>query len=105
MTLDQRGAPRFDGACDSGPFEFGGCPLFELANTYVIVPEAHEACEIHVRDVTVLGPSGSLDGTVGQRAVLFDEVVIGGDATIAIDSNIQVTSALEEAARAGFEVP
>jgi hypothetical protein len=58
-----------------------------------------------VRDVTVLGPSGSLDGTVGQRAVLFDEVVIGGDATIAIDSNIQVTSALEEAARAGFEVP
>ncbi|MCP4249023.1 MAG: hypothetical protein GY778_18420, partial [bacterium] len=24
-TFDQRGAPRFDGACDSGAFEYGGC--------------------------------------------------------------------------------
>lgn len=106
LVADQRAAPRFDGACDSGAFEFGGCPLLELMDDMVVTTEVYEECEIHAGPgFSVLGPGGDLTLTAGKQVVLFDGVEIDGTATIGLDPDLQITAALEAAARAGFEVP
>ena len=106
VALDQRGAPRFDGSCDSGAFEFGGCPILELVSQTVVASESYEECEIRLGAAfLVLPPGGDLTLVAGKQVVFDNDVEIGGTATIAIEPDLQVLSALEAAAKAGFRLP
>jgi hypothetical protein len=108
LELDQRGAPRFDGACDSGSFEFGGCPRLDLADDIVVSTELYEECEIRVGpNYTVAGPHGNLTVTSGKPVTLFTGfgVEAGCVVTIGIDGDLQLLSAMEAAAEAGWSGP
>jgi len=72
----------------------------------VVTTEVYGECDIHAGpDFSVVGPGGDLTLTAGKQVVFFDGVEIDGTATIGIDPDLQVTAALEAAARAGFRVP
>jgi hypothetical protein len=105
LESDQRGAPRFDEACDSGSFEFGGCPRLDLADAILMSTAVYEECEIRVGpNYVVAGPSGDLTVTSGTSVTLFDGFAVEaeGEAIISIDPDLQVLSALEAAADAGW---
>lgn len=109
LALDQRGAPRFDGNCDAGAFEFGGCPILGL-NQPVVLGSSYEECEIRLgEDFSVFGAGGELTLTAGSQVVFENGAEIGllvaGVVTIAFDPQLQVTSALEAAEKAGFRKP
>jgi hypothetical protein len=103
LATDQRGAPRFDGACDGGAFELTPCPLLILSGITVDMTEEYEECDIQAGPDLLVTSTGDLVLRSGKGVAILDgfEVESGGGLTVEIDPDLQLTIAIEAARQAG----
>jgi hypothetical protein len=96
LGTDQRGAPRV-GACDSGAFEFMGCPVLILSDDTVADEQTFEECAITAGpNFTVIGPGGDLTLLFGASARLADGFSVEADGQLTVEHDPALLLVLDE---------
>ena len=93
LAIDQRGALRPAGSCDSGAFEFILCPDLVLSDDTILGTETRENCQkILVGPNFGIAGSGDLTLKAGKSIVLRNgtSVKTDGQLTMGIDGDLQL---------------